>query len=71
LMSSHPFLRPAEDLSTRFCFVCFDGSKALRALEDLPKDTPITDDFLLQNCLSLGPRVKQLKEWVVKYSHNN
>ncbi|KAK4307444.1 hypothetical protein Pmani_020793 [Petrolisthes manimaculis] len=70
LMSSHPFLRPVEDLSTRFCFVCFDGSKALRALEDLPKDTPITDDFLHQHCLSLVKGVRQLKEWVVKYSHN-
>lgn len=33
VMASSHFLMPEDDLSTRFCFVCFDGAAALEALQ--------------------------------------
>lgn len=68
-MSTKAFLRPPEELTTRFCFVCFEGEAALRALEkDLPEDYAITDDFLRQYCLPVVKGVESLKDWVLKYS---
>ncbi|KAG7174087.1 Aspartate aminotransferase-like [Homarus americanus] len=68
LMSTHPFLRPAEELTTRFCFVCFDGCSALRALDDLPSPSHhLSDDFLHKHCLPIVQGIQNLKEWVLKY----
>ncbi|RXG51115.1 Aspartate aminotransferase [Armadillidium vulgare] len=45
LMSNTEFLRPSNELSVRFCFVCFDGTQALKSYKAL-KDKGIKLDFL-------------------------
>ncbi|XP_050729782.1 aspartate aminotransferase-like [Eriocheir sinensis] len=66
VMSSHPFLRPASELTTRFCFVCFDGSVALQALRTQPdSSSPLSEEFVREHCQALVRGVEKLKQWVV------
>ncbi|KAL7634953.1 UNVERIFIED_CONTAM: hypothetical protein RMT77_015334 [Armadillidium vulgare] len=75
LMSNTEFLRPSNELSVRFCFVCFDGTQALKSYKAL-KDKGIKLDssdeqgkkFLEENCQNLVQGMQRLKEWVRKYS---
>ncbi|MPC95663.1 hypothetical protein E2C01_090883 [Portunus trituberculatus] len=68
-MSSQPFLRPSSELTTRFCFVCFDGAAALRTLRTLPSSSsPLGDDFVREHCPTVVKGVESLKQWVVKHS---
>ncbi|XP_071534804.1 aspartate aminotransferase-like [Panulirus ornatus] len=67
LMSAHDFLRPLEELTTRFCFVCFDGAEALRALKDHPSQENLSDDFLRQHCLPIVKGIQSLRQWVLKH----
>ena len=69
LMSSHPFLRPSSELTTRFCFVCFDGSEVLRALRTLPATSaPLQEEFIRDHCPTIVNGVERLRNWVVKHS---
>lgn len=66
VMSSHPFLRPASELTTRFCFVCFDGSVALQALRmQLDYSSPLSEEFVREHCQAVVRGVEKLKQWVV------
>ena len=48
LMSGGPaFLRPAEELTVRFCYVNFDGGPGLAYSMKLGMDTPLPDDFVI------------------------
>lgn len=69
LMSSQPFLRPSSELTTRFCFVCFDGAAALQTLRTLPSSSaPLGDHFVREHCPTVVKGVENLKQWVVKHS---
>ncbi|KAL7630911.1 UNVERIFIED_CONTAM: hypothetical protein RMT77_018804, partial [Armadillidium vulgare] len=75
LMSNTMFLLPPEDLTVRFCFVCFDGSKALRAYQNLQENCftvdPFNDlgkEFIEKNCQNLVQGLERLKNWVKKHS---
>ncbi|XP_069183191.1 aspartate aminotransferase [Procambarus clarkii] len=67
LMASSAFLRPADELTCRLCFVCFDGSRALLALKDEPSKHLLSDEFLHKNCLPIVQGVQDLKKWVLKH----
>lgn len=71
LMPAASFLRPADELISRFCFVCFEGAKALEALESLPSNIVLDDDFVRQYCLPVVKGVENLKKWVQKYTGGN
>ncbi len=52
------FLRSEEELSTRLCYVCFDGMDALHESYKLGLDTPISEDFLKQYCTNVYEGIK-------------
>ena len=62
-MPSTPFLRPSSELTTRFCFVCFDGKKALDAIK-ASKNTVFNDDFVKENCTPIIEGVERIKTWI-------
>lgn len=68
VMSANAFLRPADELTTRFCFVCFDGSQGLKVLETTPTITSLSDDFIHQYCRPIVEGVDSLKKWVLKHT---
>ncbi|XP_069998079.1 aspartate aminotransferase [Penaeus vannamei] len=68
VMSAHAFLRPPEEFTTRFCFVCFDGSNALEAAQGKPASETLGDDFVRQYCSPVVEGVERLKSWVVKHT---
>ncbi|XP_068214708.1 aspartate aminotransferase-like [Palaemon carinicauda] len=64
LMPAASFLRPADELISRFCFVCFDGAKGLEALESSSSSVVLDDDFVRQYCPPVVKGVENLKKWV-------
>ena len=44
------FGRPPEELTLRIAYVDFDGARALAALEVLPRDEPVREEFLRAHC---------------------
>jgi aspartate aminotransferase len=67
LMPCDPhFLRPADELSTRFCFINFDGKGGLKKSQEMGVDAEISDSFLHQNCAPLVDGVHALTEWMKK-----
>ena len=61
LMASSSFLMPQRDLTTRFCFVCFDGAEALAAVK---AGETLDDSFLEKHCSDLLAGVRRLQAWV-------
>ncbi|XP_042859396.1 uncharacterized protein LOC122245532 [Penaeus japonicus] len=68
VMSAHAFLRPVEEFTTRFCFVCFNGSKALEAVQGMPASESLGEDFVRRYCSPVAEGVDRLKSWVVKHT---
>lgn len=65
MMAAGPdFLRPETELTTRMCFVNFDGKKALEFSRELGLDTPLPEDFVEEQCTSLYEAIKALVSWV-------
>ena len=67
-------MRPSEELTVRFCFVCFDGANALKQLQTIKKNPSemnlsFNEDFLSQNLTSLVDGVKRLKTFVQKHTN--
>ena len=68
------FLRPPDELTTRFCFVDFDGEKFFEAgapsIKDLPSvdDAEAVSDFVRANMTNMYDGIQSLKAFVVKYS---
>ena len=60
-MSSSCFLMSHLDLTTRFCFVCFDGAEALAAVA---AGEQLDDSFLERHCSELVAGVRRLQAWV-------
>ena len=44
------FLREETELTTRFCYVNFDGAEALRQSEARGLDTELDDEFVKEYC---------------------
>ncbi|CAH1772640.1 unnamed protein product [Owenia fusiformis] len=69
VMAAGPaFLRPEHELTTRLCFVDFDGKPALEAYRALGPDPTLDDSFIQQYCPNVYNGIQALKKWVVKYS---
>ena len=46
-MSGGPaFLRPVEELTVRFCYVCFDGKPGLEYSQKITLAKPLPGDFV-------------------------
>ena len=76
LMGGEAFLRPAEEFSTRFCFVDFDGTKALEVLEEIMAESGVADankvdldvDFLRKVAPNMVEALARIRRFVTKYS---
>lgn len=67
LMPGGPhYLHPPEALTVRLCYVNFDGTRALRASEEIGLNQPITEDFLHEYCASTVEAIKLIADWVMK-----
>ncbi|KAK3106070.1 hypothetical protein FSP39_012043 [Pinctada imbricata] len=59
------FLRPTNELTTRLCYVPFDGGLALKASRALGLDDPLPDDFVKEFCSNVYDGIQALKNWVL------
>lgn len=62
------FLRPVTELTTRLCYVPFNGKSALQASRDIGLDKQLPSGFVKEWCTPIfdGIQVKQLRYTVVK-----
>jgi aspartate aminotransferase len=60
------FGRPAGELTARLSLVDFDGAKAMAGLEVLPRDAPVTEEFLSSHCGHTLRAVNLISEWVAR-----
>ena len=52
------FLRPETELTTRMCFVNFDGKKALEFSREIGLESPLPENFIEEQCTSLYEAIK-------------
>lgn len=58
------FGRPATELTVRIAYVDFDGAKAHASLATVPRDTPVTEEFLRAHCDRTLRAIELMSEWV-------
>lgn len=58
------YLRPLEELTTRLCYVNFDGSDALTKSRHLGLDAPLPESFVYDFCTPVYNGILALKNWV-------
>ncbi|OWF35868.1 uncharacterized protein LOC110442412 [Mizuhopecten yessoensis] len=67
LMAGGPaFLRPVDELTTRLCFVPFDGKAALAESRTLGLDVELPTNFVKEYCTPVYDGIQVLKQWVTK-----
>ncbi|XP_046355560.2 aspartate aminotransferase-like isoform X2 [Haliotis rufescens] len=71
LMASGPaYLRPLKELTTRLCYVNFDGTDALANSRKLGLDAPLPEEtFVKDFCTSVYDGILALKNWVSQLKH--
>ena len=57
------FLRPETELTTRLCYVDFDGDIALKESIRLGLSQPLPEDFVKEYCTQMYDGIKVLKNW--------
>jgi len=57
------FGRAPAELTVRLAYVDFDGAKSLASLETVPKDTPVTEEFLRANCDRTLRAIELMCDW--------
>ena len=55
ILPGSDFGRPPRELTARLAFVDFDGARVLKAIERLPVNQAVGDDFLKEQC---GPVIR-------------
>ncbi|XP_071157014.1 aspartate aminotransferase-like [Mytilus edulis] len=65
------FLRPVEELTTRLCYVPFDGKGALQASRKLGLEKPLPEKFVQEYCTPVYDGIQALKTWVMKHSEQH
>ena len=57
------FLRPPDELTTRLCFVDFDGEKALKESHRIGLGTALPESFVKEHCDQIydGIKVKPVR----------
>jgi len=69
LMPGGPsFLRPESELSTRLCYIDFDGGEAIRRSEDIGLDNELPPDFVQTAVPSMHQAMQKLAAFVTAYS---
>jgi aspartate aminotransferase len=58
------FGRPPRELTARLAYVNFDGARALAAVEVLPKDEPLDDEFLRAYCDGPLAAIDKIVAWL-------
>jgi aspartate aminotransferase len=66
MLPGSEFGRPATELTARIAFVDFDGAKAMAALEVMPPDAPVTEEFLRAHCGRMIRAMELMGEWLPK-----
>ena len=64
LLPGSDFLQPENEFTVRFCFVDFDGKKAMALLNDFKE---FNDDFVNAAAPRIVEGVLRLKQFVNKY----
>ncbi|MDH5628399.1 MAG: pyridoxal phosphate-dependent aminotransferase, partial [Candidatus Krumholzibacteria bacterium] len=64
MLPGSEFGRPATELTARIAYVDFDGAKAHTALATVPKDTPVTEEFLRTHCDRTVRAIELLCDWL-------
>lgn len=57
------FGRPPEELTARLAYVDFDGDRALRAVDVIPREQPLDDTFIRHHCPRVVSAVEALCRW--------
>jgi aspartate aminotransferase len=58
------FGRPPEELTVRMAYVDFHGTRALRAVEQLPENRSLNENFLKQYCGNVVTAIDNLCKWL-------
>ncbi|MEJ2103291.1 MAG: hypothetical protein P8X47_01800 [Ignavibacteriaceae bacterium] len=64
LLPGSVFGRPEEEFTARLSYVDFDGNRALAAVETLPYEELITEEFLSMYCSPLLEGTNKLVSWL-------
>ena len=64
-MAGHCFLRPETELTTRFCFVDFEGAPAMAALD---AGAVVDRHFVVKFAPKIAKGMDRLKAFVKEYS---
>jgi aspartate aminotransferase len=62
-MSGAPFLRPDTELTSRLCFVDFDGKTAMKALKQ-DSSMDLGDGFVVKYAPKIVKAMKNLRQFV-------
>ena len=64
ILPGSAFGRPEHELTARLAFVDFDGDKALRLLDDVPREAKVNGTFIKATCTGVCEGVRRICEWV-------
>ncbi len=60
------FGRSPEELTARLAYVDFNGRAALEAVEDIPGDQALDDNFVKTHCGRVIEAIDRINEWVIR-----
>ena len=64
LLPGSDFLRPPDEFTVRFCFIDFDGQKAMDLLNNF---NDINDEYIKAAAPRIVEGINRLKTFVLKY----
>ncbi len=64
LLPGSAFARPDEELTARLSYVDFDGTKALAAVQVIPKEQPLDETFLRRQAPRILAAVDAIGKWI-------
>ncbi len=64
LLPGSAFARPEEELTARLSYVDFDGTKALAAVQVIPKEQPLDETFLRRQAPRVLTAVDAIGKWI-------
>jgi aspartate aminotransferase len=64
ILPGSDFGRPPEELTARIAYVDFDGTRALAAVETLPADQPLDEEFLRTYCAGVLDAIERVCGWL-------
>jgi len=64
ILPGSDFGRAEEELTARIAYVDFDGARALAAVERLPRENGLPDDFLDEICDGVITAIRRIRDWL-------